>query len=80
MVVILDVGSSEGLKTSVAQVQVDYQTKEWYMVASVLKYGSDNLIILYCCTYSGLLDIMGVVVQNSMILIRNTVFSPQIDG
>ena len=76
MVVILDVGSSEGLKTSVAQVQVDYQTKEWYMIASVLKYRSDNLIILYCCTYSGLLGTMGVVVQNSMILIRNTVFGP----
>jgi len=45
MVVILDVGSSEGLKTSIAQVQVDYQTKEWYMVASVLKYGSDTLLL-----------------------------------
>ena len=47
MVVILDVGSSEGLKTSVAQVQVDYQTKEWYMVASVLKYRSDNTLLLH---------------------------------
>ena len=80
MVVILDVRSSEGLKTSVAQVQVDYQTKEWYMVASVLKYGSDNLIILYCCTYSGLLGTMGVVVQKSMRLMRNTGFGLQIDG
>jgi len=46
MVVISDNRSSEELKTSVAQVQVNYQTKEWYMIANVLKYRSDNLIIL----------------------------------
>jgi len=28
-------------------VQVDYQTKEWYIIANILKYGSNNLIILY---------------------------------
>ena len=45
---------------SMAQVQVDYQTKEWYIVANILKYKSNNLIILYCCTYFELLGIMGL--------------------
>ena len=36
---------------SVAQVQIDQQTEEWYMVAIVLKYGSANLIILIYCAY-----------------------------
>jgi len=50
----------------VAQVQVDYQTKEQYIVANIFKYRSDNLIILYYWAYSGLLGIVGVVVWNSM--------------
>ena len=66
MVVILDDGSSEELKISVAQVQVDYQTKKQYMVANILKYRSNNLIILYCYVYSRLLGTTGVVIQNSM--------------
>ena len=66
MVIILDDGSSEELKMSVAQVQVDYQTKKQYMVANILKYGSDNLIILYCYAYSRLLGITKVVIHNSM--------------
>ena len=49
-----------------AQVQVDYQTKEQYIVANILKYRSDNPIILYYWAYSGLLGIVGVVVWNSM--------------
>jgi len=49
----------KGLKTSVAQVQVDYQTEEWYIVANILKYRSIDLIILYHCAY---LDTMGVVI------------------
>ena len=32
------------------------------MVANVLKYKSDNLIILYYYTYSGLLDITDIIV------------------
>jgi len=36
------------------------------MVANVLKYRSDNLIILYCYTYSGLLGTTRVVIWNSM--------------
>jgi len=59
MVIILDDGSLEELKTSVVQVQVDYPTKEWYIVVNVLKYRSDNLIILYCCIYSILLSVIG---------------------
>jgi len=27
----------KGLKMSVAQVQVDYQTEEWYMIANVFE-------------------------------------------
>ena len=49
-----------------AQVQVDYQTKEQYIVANTLKYRSDNLIILYYCAYSRLLGIVGVNVWSSM--------------
>ena len=36
------------------------------MVANVLKYRSDNLIILYYCAYYGLSEIMEVIVQNSI--------------
>jgi len=49
------------------------------MVANILKYESDNLIILYYCAYSGLLGTVGVVVQNSMGLMRNVGFGPQVD-
>ena len=80
MVVILDDESLEELKTSVAQVQVDYQTKELYMVANVIKYRSVNLIILYCCTYSGLSGTAGVVFWNSIGLMRNAGLDPQVDG
>ncbi len=66
MVVILDDGSSEELKISVAQVQVDYQTKKQYMVANILKYGSNNLIILYYYIYFRLLSTIRVVIQNPM--------------
>jgi len=55
MVVILDDVSSEKLKTSMTQVQVDYQTKKLYMVANILKYKNVNLIIIYCYIYSRLL-------------------------
>jgi len=47
MIEILDNRSLERLKISMEQVQVDYQTKEWYMVANVLKYRSVNQVILY---------------------------------
>ena len=36
------------------------------MVANVLKYRSDNLIILYYCAYYGLSEAVKVVVQNSI--------------
>ena len=41
---------------SVTQVQVNYQTKEQYIVANVLKYESVNLIIFFHCIYSRLLE------------------------
>ena len=63
-----------------AQVQVNYQTKELYMVAIVLKYRKYILIIFYYYTYSGLLGTIEVVVQNSMRLMRNKGFSSQVDG
>ena len=37
----------KGLKTSIAQVQVNYQIKKQYMIAKILKYRSIDLIILY---------------------------------
>jgi len=77
---ILDEGSSEENKMSMAQVQVNYQTKELYMVAIVLKYRKYILIIFYYYTYSGLLGTIEVVVQNSMRLMRNKGFSSQVDG
>jgi len=40
------------------------------MIAIVFKYGSANLIILVYCTYSRLLNTIGVVTQNSMRLMR----------
>jgi len=49
------------------------------MVDNVLKYGSNNLVILYCCVYSGLLNTMGVVIQNSIRLMRNAGSSLWVD-
>jgi len=63
-------------ETSVVQVQIDYQTKKQYMVVNVLKYRSNNLITHYHCTYSRLLDIVRVVIWNSMGLMRSTEFGP----
>ena len=44
------------------------------MVAIILKYKSDYLIILYHCAYSKLLDTIGVIIWNSMRLIKNAGF------
>ena len=44
------------------------------MVANVLKYKSINLIILYYCVYFRSLDIVGVIIQNFMRLMRNIRF------
>ena len=41
---------------------------------NILKYRSGNLIILYCCTYSGLLNTVRVVIWNFMGLMKNTEF------
>jgi len=49
------------------------------MVANILKYRSNNLIILYYCIYSRLLGTTKVVVWNSIELMRNAGFGPQID-
>jgi len=59
---ILDDRSLEWIKTSIAQVQINYQTKEQYIVANILKYKSDNLIILYHYAYSGLLGIIVIII------------------
>ena len=45
------------------------------MVAIFLKY----LIIFYYCIYSGLLGTIGIVVQNSIGVIRNKEFGPQVN-
>ena len=39
-------------KTSVAHIQIYYQTEKQYMLANILKYGGNNLIILYYCYMS----------------------------
>ena len=42
------------------------------MVNYILKYGTDNLIIIYYCAYSRLIDTMVDVIQNFIELIRST--------
>ena len=46
------------------------------MVAIILKYKSDYLIILYYCTYPRLLNTIGIVIWNSMRLIKDAGFGP----
>ena len=41
------------------------------MVDNILKYETDNLIILYYCVYSGLSGTVGIVIKNSMELMRS---------
>jgi len=48
---ILDDRSLEKLKMSIAQVQIDYQTKKWYIVANIFKYESNNLTAVYTLNY-----------------------------
>jgi len=43
------------------------------------KYRSINLIIFYYYIYSEWLDTIDIIIQNSMRLIRNTEFDPQVD-
>jgi len=50
------------------------------MVDYILKYGTGNLIIIYHCTYSGLLDTIVDVIQNFMELIKGIGFGWWIDG
>jgi len=61
------------------QIQVDYQTKEQYIVFNILKYKSDNLTIFYSYIYSRLSDIAEIIIaeiiiQNSIGLVRNVGF------
>jgi len=67
-------------RTSIAQVQVNYQTKKLYIVTDILKYRSINLITFYYYVYSGLLATVGVVIQNSMGLMRNIELGSWMDG
>jgi len=53
--------------------------RKWYIVDNILKYRTGNLIILYHCTYSGLLGTIGDVVQNSMGLMRSVGSGPEIN-
>ena len=61
---------------SVAQVQINYQTKELYMMANILKYEIINLIMFYYYIYSELLGTVRVVAQNSIELMKNVEFGP----
>ena len=49
------------------------------MVNNVLKYRTSNIMILYCCVYSRLLNTMEDIIQNSMGLIQSVGSDPQID-
>ena len=49
------------------------------MVDYIFKYGTGNLIIIYCCIYSKLLGTMMDVIQNSMELMRDTESGPQVN-
>ena len=49
------------------------------MVANILKYGSIDLVILYCCAYFGLWGTTEIVIQNSMRLMKTAGFGPWID-
>ena len=46
------------------------------MIANILKYRSDNLIILYHYAYSRLLGTVEVIIQNSMRLMKHVEISP----
>ena len=56
------------------QIQVNYQTKEQYIVFNILKYKSDNLTIFYSYIYSRLSDTTEIIIQNSIGLVRNIGF------
>ena len=49
------------------------------MIDYVFKYGTGNLIIIYCCVYSKSLGIIENIIWNSMELMRVTESSSQID-
>ena len=49
------------------------------MVDYILKYRTNNLIIIYYCMYSGLSDTIRDVVWNSMELMRSVMFGPWVD-
>ena len=78
--VISDNESSEELKKVWYKSKLVIKLRKLYMVANVLKYRSVNLIIFYCCVYSMLSNTTEVVIQNSMRLMRNIGFGPQVDG
>ena len=48
------------------------------MVVNILKYESDNLIILYYYTYSRLLGTIEIVIQNFIELMRSVKFVLQL--
>jgi len=50
------------------------------MANYILKYRTSNLIIIYHCTYSGLIGTVGNVIQNFMKLMRGTGSSSCVDG
>ena len=44
------------------------------MVDYVLKYGTGNLIIIYCCMYSGLLATIDIRVEDSRLYLFSVFF------
>jgi len=55
---------------SMTQVQFIIRLKN-----DILKYGSDNLIIFYCCAYSKLLNIIRAIIESFTELMRSIGFS-----
>jgi len=65
---------------SVAQIQVDYQTKELHMVAIVLKYRKSFLIIILLCILWVVGHHRGCHLELHEIDEEWRGFSPQVDG
>jgi len=65
--------------TSMAQFKLIIRLEKWYIVGYIFKYRTSNLIIIYNCIYSGLLNTVENVIWNSMELMRDAGFGPWID-
>ena len=63
-----------------AQFKLIIKLRKQYIIDYIFKYGTGNLIILYCYVYSRLSGTMGDIVWKSMELMRSAGSSSQING